>query len=182
MWWKWKCSSLSHVQLFFTPWTVARQAPLSLGFSRQEYWSGLPFPSPDLPDPGIKLRFPALQIDSLPSETPGKPWWDEVGDKEGSRGCSAGCSGLPGSTTNQASPLHVSYGLVVHFQWNRPHTALRLPQFSKGQASRMDLACSGLIMTQFDESLLLFILPRWSSRANPALGQTLEATRSYSRS
>ena len=57
---------LSQVRLFATPWTVACQAPLSLGFSRQEYWSGLPFPSPgDLPDPGIKLRSPALQVDSL---------------------------------------------------------------------------------------------------------------------
>ena len=47
--------SLSHVRLFATPWTVAYQAPLSMGFSRQEYWSGVPFPSPgDLPDPGIK--------------------------------------------------------------------------------------------------------------------------------
>ena len=52
---------LSHDQLFVTPWTVARQAPLSMGFSRQEYWSGLPFPSPgDLPDPGIKPASPAL--------------------------------------------------------------------------------------------------------------------------
>ena len=52
-----------------TPWTVARQAPLSMGFSRQEYWSGLPFPSPgDLPDPGIKPRSPALPADSLPIE------------------------------------------------------------------------------------------------------------------
>ena len=52
---------LSHVQLFVTPWTVAHQAPLSVGFSRQEYWSGLPFPSPgDLPDPGIKSTSPAL--------------------------------------------------------------------------------------------------------------------------
>ena len=48
-------SCFSCVQLFVTPWTVARQAPLSMGFSRQEYWSGLPFPSPgDLPDPGIE--------------------------------------------------------------------------------------------------------------------------------
>ena len=47
--------SLSRVRLFVTPWTVAHQAPLSMGFSRQEYWSGLPFPSPgDLPDPGIE--------------------------------------------------------------------------------------------------------------------------------
>ena len=61
--------SLSRVQLFATPWTVARQAPLSMGFSKQEYWSGLPFPSPgDLPDPGIKPRSPAVQADSLPTE------------------------------------------------------------------------------------------------------------------
>ena len=57
-----------------TPWTVVRQAPLSLGFPRQEYWSGLPFPSPaDLLDPGIKLVSPALQADSLPAEPSGKP-------------------------------------------------------------------------------------------------------------
>ena len=49
-----------------TPWTVVLQAPLSMGFSKQEYWSGLPFPSPvDLPDTGIKLRSPALQADDL---------------------------------------------------------------------------------------------------------------------
>ena len=54
---------------FATLWTVAHQAPLSIGFSRQEYWSGLPFPSPgDLPDPGIKPRSPALHADSLPSD------------------------------------------------------------------------------------------------------------------
>ena len=53
--------SLSCVQLFATPWTVAYQDPRSMGFSRQEYWSGLPFPSPgDLPDPGIEARSPAL--------------------------------------------------------------------------------------------------------------------------
>ena len=57
-----------------TPWTVARQAPLSVGFSREEYWSGLPFPSPgDLPDPEIKLKSVALKVDSLPTELPGKP-------------------------------------------------------------------------------------------------------------
>ena len=56
-----KVKSLSHVQPFATPWTVAYQAPLSLGFSKQEYWSGLPFPSPeDLPDPGIEPRPPTL--------------------------------------------------------------------------------------------------------------------------
>ena len=65
--------SLSCVRLFATPWTVAYQAPLSMGFSRQEYWSGLPFPSPgDLPNPGIEPRSPALEADSLTSEPPGK--------------------------------------------------------------------------------------------------------------
>ena len=56
-----KVKSLSRVQLFATPWTVAYQAPLSMGFSRQQYWSGLPFPSPgDLPNPGLKPGSPAL--------------------------------------------------------------------------------------------------------------------------
>ena len=63
---------LSYVQLFATSWTVAHQAPLSMRFSREEYWSGLPCPSPgDLPDPGIEPRFPALQVDSLLFEPPG---------------------------------------------------------------------------------------------------------------
>ena len=57
-----------------TPWTVARQAPLTMEFSRQEYWSGLLCPLPgDLPDPGIDPWSPALQVDPLPSEPPGKP-------------------------------------------------------------------------------------------------------------
>ena len=68
-------SCFSYFQLFATPWAVAHQAPLSMEFSRQEYWTGLPFPSPgDLPNPGIEPRSPALQADSLPSEPPGKPW------------------------------------------------------------------------------------------------------------
>ena len=71
--------SLQSVRLFATPWTVAHQALLSMGFSKQEYWIGLPFPSPgDLPDrgiephPGIEPGSPALQADSLSSEPPGK--------------------------------------------------------------------------------------------------------------
>ena len=63
--------SLSRVRLFATPWNVAYQSPLSMGFSRQEYWSELPFSSPgDMPDTGIELRSPTLQADSLPSEPP----------------------------------------------------------------------------------------------------------------
>jgi len=59
---------------FATPWTIAHQAPLSMEFSRQEYWSGLPFPSPgDLPDPGVEYSSPPLQAYFIPSEPPGKP-------------------------------------------------------------------------------------------------------------
>ena len=78
-----KVKSLSRVRLFAIPWTVAHQTPPSMGFSRQEYWSGLPFPSPGgLPNPGIEPRSSALQADSFPAEPaepPEKPWegdWD----------------------------------------------------------------------------------------------------------
>ena len=71
-------SRFSHVQLFVTPWTVAHQAPLSMGFSRQEYWSGLPFPPPgDLPHPGIELHLLHIlhwQAGSLSLVPPGKPF------------------------------------------------------------------------------------------------------------
>ena len=66
--------SLSRAQFFATPWTVAYQVPLSVGFCRQEYWSGLPFPFlGDLPDSGIEPRSPALEADTLTSKPPGKP-------------------------------------------------------------------------------------------------------------
>ena len=66
--------SLSHVRLFGAPWTAAHQAPLSMGFPRQEYWSGLSFPSPeDLPDPGIKTVSPALAGGFFAPEPPGRP-------------------------------------------------------------------------------------------------------------
>ena len=70
----------SHVRLFVTPWMVTYHAPLSMGFSRQEYWSELPFPSPAcLPDPGIEPGSPALQADTLPSEPPGKHLVQKIG-------------------------------------------------------------------------------------------------------
>ena len=69
-----RAQSLSHVRIFATLWTVALQAPLSMGFPRQEYWSGLPFPTPgDLPDPGIKRKFPALAGGFFTTEPLGKP-------------------------------------------------------------------------------------------------------------
>ena len=82
---------LSRVRLFATPWSIAHQAPLSMGFSRQEYWSGLPFPSPgNLPNSGIEPRSPALQADALTSEPPvySKTNYEMVtsGEREGGRG------------------------------------------------------------------------------------------------
>ena len=71
--WEVKVKLLSFDRLFMTPWTAGYQAPPSMGFSRQEYWSGVPFPSPgDLPNPGIEPRSPTLQADALPSEPTGK--------------------------------------------------------------------------------------------------------------
>ena len=71
---KWKCYLLGHVWLFAAPCTIAHQASLSMEFSRQEYWSRLPFPSPGcLPDPGVEPGSPGFQACSLPSEPPGKP-------------------------------------------------------------------------------------------------------------
>ena len=71
--------SLSHVRLFATPWTVAYQASPSMGFSRQEYWSGVPFSSPgDLPAPGIEPGSSALEADALTSEPPGKPLGEDL--------------------------------------------------------------------------------------------------------
>ena len=68
------CQNFSIVQLFDTSWTVACQAPLSMGFFRQEYWSGLPFPFPgDLPDPGIEPKLPALAGRFFITEPAGKP-------------------------------------------------------------------------------------------------------------
>ena len=69
-----KVTLLSRVPFFATPWTVAYQASLSMGFSRQEYWNGLPFPSPgSLPNPGIEPGSPELQTDTLLSEPQGSP-------------------------------------------------------------------------------------------------------------
>ena len=68
-----KVKLLSRVGLFATPWTIAYQVPPSMGFPRQEYWSGLPFPSGDLPNPEIEPGSPALQADAVTSEPPGKP-------------------------------------------------------------------------------------------------------------
>ena len=81
-----KVKSFSRIQLFATPWTVAYQVPPSMGFSRQEYWSGLPFPSPDLPHPGIEPRSPAAQtVKRLLAMQEARVWflgWEDPLEKE----------------------------------------------------------------------------------------------------
>ena len=104
---------LSHVQLFATPWTVARQAPLSVEFSGKEYWSGLPCPSPgDLPDAGIKPRSPALQSNSLPSEPPGKPMMS-TSPREETAGTGA-LAGHPRTHTPRRAPPGQETLLDIH--------------------------------------------------------------------
>ena len=99
-WFTWYVCVLSHfsyVQLFVTPWTVAHQAPLSMGFSRQGYWSGLPFPSPgDLPNPGIKPGSPALQADLLPSAA--------AAAAKSLQSCPTLCNPIDGSPPGSAIP------------------------------------------------------------------------------
>ena len=88
-------SSLSHIQLFATPWTVAHQAPPSMEFSRQAYWTGLPFPSPgDLPNLGIEPGSPTLWADALLSEPPGNSLLGEASIKNHYMGASLGVQWL----------------------------------------------------------------------------------------
>ena len=92
-----KAKSLSRVHLLVNPGTAAHQAPPSMGFSRQEYWSGMPFPSPgDVPNPGIEPRSPTLQADALPSEHPGKPDGKEPPVKAEDPGLIPGLGRSPG--------------------------------------------------------------------------------------
>ena len=92
-------SHFSHVWLLATLWTVARQAPLSLGFSRQECWSGFPFPSPgDLPDPGIEPTFPALAGRFFPTEPPA------AAAAKSLQSCPTLCDPIDGSPPGSAVP------------------------------------------------------------------------------
>ena len=135
-------SRFSCVQLFATPWTVARQAPLSMGFSRQEYWSGLPCPPPqDLPNPGIKPvspASPALQAGSLPPGPPGKPYINMNQSQaymcplhpeppptppSCPRGPALGAL-LHASNSNWSSVLHMVMYVFQHYSLNSSHPLL----------------------------------------------------------
>ena len=127
-----KCQSLSRARLSATPWTAAHQAPLSMRFSRQGYWSGLPFPSPgDRPNPGIKPASPALQADSLLTELQGKPKDTKVKVKSLSQ---VRLLLTPWTVIYQAPP---SMGFSRQEYWSG------LPLPSKGYTNkRKDIPCS----------------------------------------
>ena len=99
-----------HAQLCPTLWdpllTVARQAPLSMGFSQQESWSEMPIPFPgDLPDPGIKPRFRELQVDLLPSEPPGKPFKEKECRLKSAKGRGTESRNVPSWSFQLSSPM-----------------------------------------------------------------------------
>ena len=99
-----KVKSHNSGRLFATPWTVAHQAPPSMGFSRRDYWSGLPFcPPGDLPNPGIKPRSPTLQADALTSEPPGEMFIRRGSSAQNHTG---------GCTCSQVSTVHLSSGVA----------------------------------------------------------------------
>ena len=113
---------LSHVRLFATPWTVAHQAPPSMGFSRQEYWSGLPFPSPgDLPNLGIEPRCSSSQADALTSEPPGKLVGPPTLDlpNQNSLLCQPSFSHYPGSTVKKTPWPSAFMASSVICTWGR---------------------------------------------------------------
>ena len=128
--WKNQSVSCSVVSDSVTPW-VAHQAPLPMEFSRQEYWSGFPFPSPgDLPDPGIELGSPALQADSLPSKPPGSP--------ESSPEQFESISSLVLSLPSSLSPFLIAQGALPHLtlgksQWVTPTSFGAYPRSPSGR-------------------------------------------------
>ena len=115
--------SLNRIRLFATPWTVAHWAPPTMEFPRQEYWSGLSFPSPgDLPDPGIEPGSPAFQADALPSKPPGKP---SGGKGETSPHCASCWAELHKEpTTHTTTPEQSSFSLNPTCTCVNTHTPL----------------------------------------------------------
>ena len=128
-----------------TPRTIAHQAALSMEFSKQEFWSRLPFPSPkDLPNPGIKPRLPTLQADSSPMEPPGKPNYEDNGDLLQKVLCMHCCTRCPqpcsrppsthasirDSWTLTGKSGSVSCGVTAPFSWVLGHKVLFVPSQS----------------------------------------------------
>ena len=137
------CELLSHVRLFATPWTVACQAPLSMGFSRQEYWSGFPFPSPrDITNLGIKLGSPSLLAVSLPSEPPGKPL--------------GGSWGFAVLLSSQEPLLLVAQGPHFECHWHRLCPRLPVPDWSSSTRKQHIEFYGGVLSSRSTWSFLSF--------------------------
>ena len=132
------CELLSCARFFATPWTVTLQASLSMGFSRQEYWSGLPFPPPgDLPNPGIKPQSPALQADPLPSQPPGKPYYNPDVSRGSIAMSSVVC--LPTLFLPFVCPLHPQVPWFVHDGFGQTRSPLSSHAFHS--PSRFQFKC-----------------------------------------
>ena len=142
--------SLSRVQFFVAPWTVACQTPLSIGFSRQEYWSRYPFPSPGhLPYPGIKPRSPTLQADYLPSEPSGKP-----------RKVQRCCSVYPLMGKQDLTPrLLLTFSLVLHPLPSLIKNCWNLPIGTQRRSWRLNEGCFLLIKEMGDTKVLSPVAP-----------------------
>jgi len=164
-----KMKSFSRVQLFVTLWMVAYQAPPSMGFSRQEYWSGLPFPSPgNLHSPGIKPRFPALQADALLSEPPRKPQHHPTGLSSAHSPQSASLESTPMSLPFSLGCEHPEQGIEpvhhLYIPWQRIWNIIdkmiklrtilwnisRLPGFPGGTGKEPACQCSRYKRCGFD--------------------------------
>ena len=182
--WKWKVKvkSLSRVQLFATLWTVAYQAPLSMGFTGQEYWGGLPFPSPgDLSNPGIKPGSPTLQADALTSEPPyhklNKPisaarlcdWWFcvleplEKGRKPSLRSIIA-CIGV----TDSLKQLHLKVTLSLFWGRKWEPTPVFLPGEFRRERSLVGCSPRGhreSNMTEWRALTLSLLLVSWHNQS-----------------
>ena len=161
--------SFIRVQLFVTLWMVAYQAPPAMGFSRQEYWSGLPFPSPgNLHSPGIKPRFPALQADALLSEPPRKPQHHPTGLRSAHSPQPASLESTPMSLPFSPGCEHPEQGIEpvhhLYIPWQRIWNIIdkmiklrtilwnisRLPGFPGGTGKEPACQCSRYKRCGFD--------------------------------
>ena len=145
-------SGMSHSS---TPWTVAHQTPPSVGFSRQEYWSGVPLPSPgDLPDPGIEPGTPAMRADALPCEPPGNPPFSTLNLRKSKLGLDRVCD-KPRRRRRRVHHFECSSHLPSELQPTPSLGSLRLLQTGRGRAAGWcvrDGGCSCLLRSLFSRT------------------------------
>ena len=157
-WGEWRCSVMSVA----TPWTVAYEAPLCMGFSRQGYWSALPLPSPgDLPNPGIEPGSPALQADTLPSEPPGNPckFWS-LGQEDS---LEEGVVFFPGESHGQRSLAGCIAFCHMHWTWLKATKHMYTGNYTQylcvGTANRHRMRNTKLQNATSSESFVVLKMP-----------------------